>query len=262
MPTAYPNHTKRQLAAGNSALGIGVRQARTIDIAMIAKTCGFDWMFIDMEHGSLDLDIAAQISMACLMAGVTPIVRVPGKEHHHASRILDNGAQGIVIPHVNTAEEAQRAVSYCKFPPVGHRSVANLQPHFAFNSVTVADLTKQLNEETLVIPMVETPQSVDNAEAIAGVPGVDILLIGINDLTTEMGIAGEYTNPKVEEAYRHVIAACRKHNKVPGLAGVYEPKLMEKFMGWGMPFVLGGGDNSLLLAAGKERVKLMRSMKF
>ena len=259
---AYPNHAKRQLAAGKPAFGMGVRQARTVDIAMIGKTCGFDWLFIDMEHGALDLETAAQISTACLMAEITPIVRVPGKEHHHASRVLDNGAQGIVIPHVNTAEEARVAVSHCKFPPIGHRSVANLQPHFAFNSISVAELTQQLNDETLVIPMIEAPEAVENADAIAAVPGVDILLIGINDLSTEMGVPGQYEHPKVQEAYHRVIAACRKHNKVPGLAGVYELRLMEKYMGLGMPFVLGGADTSLLLAAGKERVKSMRGFKF
>ena len=90
---AYPNHTKRELAAGKLALGLGVRQARTVDIAAIGKTCGFEWLFIDMEHSSLDVDTAAQIASAALPLGITPIVRVPGKEHHHASRLLDNGAQ-------------------------------------------------------------------------------------------------------------------------------------------------------------------------
>ena len=89
---AYPNHTKHQLAAGKLALGMGLRQARTCDIAAIAKTSGFDWLFIDMEHSSLDVDTAAQIANAALAVGITPIVRVPGKEHHHASRLLDAGA--------------------------------------------------------------------------------------------------------------------------------------------------------------------------
>jgi 2-keto-3-deoxy-L-rhamnonate aldolase RhmA len=258
---AYPNHTKRRLAEGKLVVGMGIRQARTVDIVMIAKTCGFDWLFIDMEHGSLDLDTAAQISVASLLAGITPIVRVPGKEHHHASRILDNGAQGIVIPHVDTAEEAQRAVSNCKFPPIGHRSVASMQPHFGFNSISVDELTQQANEETLVIPIIESPQAVENADAIAAVPGVDVLLIGINDLSAEMGIPGQYTNSRIEEAYRRVIAACRKHNKIPGMAGVYEPKLMEKFMALGMPFVLAGSDINLLMVSGKERVKFLHGLK-
>ena len=97
------NHAKRQLRAGKLAVGLGLRQARTVDIAQILKTAGFDWLFIDCEHSSMDLDTAAQISAASLAVGITPVVRVPGYEHHHATRMLDNGAQGIVVPHVDTA---------------------------------------------------------------------------------------------------------------------------------------------------------------
>src|SRR3954447_2352866 len=143
---AYPNHTKHQLAAGKLALGMGLRQARTCDIAAIAKTSGFDWLFIDMEHSSLDVDAAAQIANAALAVGITPIVRVPGKEHHHASRLLDAGAQGIVVPHVDSVEEAQRVVSYCNSPPVGHRSIAVLHPLFEFNNVPPADFARMANE--------------------------------------------------------------------------------------------------------------------
>ena len=100
--TSVPNHALRQLRAGRLAIGLGVNQARTVGIATMAKTAGFDWLFIDGEHGSLDADTAAQISTASLAAGVTPIVRVAGFEHWHASRLLDNGAQGIVFPHVDT----------------------------------------------------------------------------------------------------------------------------------------------------------------
>src|SRR5918992_709300 len=117
--STVPNHALRQLRAGKLAVGLGLRQARTVDIAQIAKTCGFDWLFIDCEHNSMDPDTAAQISAASLTVGVTPIVRVAGLEHWHASRMLDNGAQGIVVPHVESSQEAQRVANTCRFPPVG-----------------------------------------------------------------------------------------------------------------------------------------------
>jgi len=135
----YKNHTKQQLAAGKLAIGFGLRLARSVDIATIGKTCGYDWLFIDMEHNSMDVDTAAQIAMAALPVGITPIVRVPGKEHFHASRLLDAGAQGIVVPHVDSVEEAQRAVSYCKYPPIGHRSVMGVLPQYGYRSVPVAE---------------------------------------------------------------------------------------------------------------------------
>lgn len=259
--SAYPNHTKRQLAEGKLAIGMGLRLARTVDIATIAKTCGYDWLFIDTEHSSMDLDTAAQIAMASLAVGISPIVRVPGKEHHHASRILDSGAQGIVVPHVDSVEEAERAVAYCKYPPVGHRSVMGALPQFAYRGTPVAEATSVANQETLVIVMLETPQAIANAETIAAVPGLDVILIGTNDLCAEMGIPGEFNDSRVEDAYRKVIAACGKHGKYPGMGGVYEPKLMEKYIGLGMRFILSGGDLSFLMAGARERASFLHGLK-
>ena len=119
--STVPNHALRQLRAGKLAIGLGVAQARTVGIATIAKTAGFDWLFIDGEHSSLDADTAAQIATASLAVGVTPVVRVAGMEHWHASRMLDNGAQGIVFPHVDDAVQARRCADACRYPPVGKR---------------------------------------------------------------------------------------------------------------------------------------------
>ncbi len=259
--SAYPNHTKQQLAAGKIAIGMGLRLSRTVDIATIGKTCGFDWLFIDMEHNSMDVDTAAQIAMAALPVGITPIVRVPGKEHHHASRLLDAGAQGIVVPHVDTIEEAERAVAYCKYPPVGHRSVMGVLPQLGYRSVPVAESVPIANAQTMVIIMLETPDAIAQADAFAAVPGVDSILIGTNDLCAEMGIPGQFTHSRVEDAYRKVIAACRKNNIHPGMGGVYEPKLLEKYIGMGMRFILGGGDMGFLMAGACSRAEFLHGIK-
>jgi len=260
MDTAV-NLTRKRLAAGELALGMGVRQSRTVDIATVAKTCGFDWLFIDMEHSSLDVDRASQLAMASLGAGISPIVRVPGHEHYHASRLLDNGAQGIVAPHVDSVEEAGRVARACRYPPLGHRSVAGAQPQLGFRSVPVGEATRLVNEETLVVVMLETPKAIAGADAIAQVQGVDVLLIGTNDLCAEMGIPGKLDDPRVEDAYQAVIAACRKHGKYPGMGGVYEPKLMEKYIGMGMRFILSGNDLSFMMAGAKARADMLRAVK-
>src|SRR3954467_15906232 len=108
---AVPNHALRQLRAGKLAIGLGVNLARTVNIGQLGKTAGFDWLFIDREHSSVAPDTTAQISPASLAVGITPVVRVAGLEHWHASRVLDNGAQGIVFPHIDNAEQAQRAAN-------------------------------------------------------------------------------------------------------------------------------------------------------
>lgn len=259
--SSVPNHTRRRLAAGELALGMGARQARTVDIATIAKTCGFDWLFIDMEHSSMDVDLASQLAMASLAVGVTPLVRVPGHEHYHASRLLDNGAQGIVAPHVDTVEEAKRIAGACRYPPAGHRSMAGAQPQLEFASLPPAEATRIVNQEMLVVVMLETPKAIANADAIARVEGVDALLIGTSDLCAEMGIHGQLADSRVEDAYRTVIAACRKHGKFPGMGGVYETQLMEKYIQMGMRLILSGSDFSFLMAGAKARTDFLRAVK-
>src|SRR5262249_21027858 len=117
------NSAKQRLAANQPAVGFNIRQSRTVDAAQIAKTCGFDWLFIDMEHGALDLETAAQTGGGVLAAGTAPFVRVPGFEHHPAPRALDAGALGVVVPHVDPADQARRIADQCRFPPNGHRSI-------------------------------------------------------------------------------------------------------------------------------------------
>src|SRR2546421_13126818 len=179
--STVPNHALRQLRAGKLAIGLGLRQARTVDIAQIARTCGYDWLFIDCEHNSMDLDNAAQIAAASLAVGITPLARVAGLEHWHASRLLDNGAQGIVFPHVDDAAQARRCADTCRYPPVGKRSMGGALAQLGFAPVPVGEAARLVNEETLVVVMIESPQAVAQADEIAGVKGVDALLIGTPD---------------------------------------------------------------------------------
>jgi 2-keto-3-deoxy-L-rhamnonate aldolase RhmA len=255
------NKTKKRLAEGKLALGMGLRQARTVDIATIAGTCGFDWLFIDTEHNSMSVDTACQIAMAALATGVTPLVRVPGHEHHHCARALDNGALGVVVPHVDTAEQAQAVANACRYPPVGKRSIAGNMPALGFAAIPVGEATRRMNEENLVVVMLETPLAIDNAEAIAAVPGIDVLLVGTNDLCAEMGIHGDFGNARVPQAYEKVIAACRKHGKFPGMGGVYDPALMKKYVAMGMRFILSGNDLAFLMAAARERSTMLRALE-
>lgn len=255
------NRTKAKLMAGELALGMGLRQARTVDIATIAGTCGFDWLFIDTEHNSMSIDTACQIAMAAIATGVTPIVRVPGHEHHHCARALDNGALGVVVPHVDTAEQARRIADFCRYPPLGHRSIAGNMPGLQFAAVPVGEATRRMNDETLVVVMLETPQAIENAEAIAAVEGVDVLLVGTNDLCAEMGIHGQFGHARVPAAYEKVIAACKRHGKFPGMGGVYDPQLMQKYVAMGMRFILSGNDLAFLMAGARERSAMLRAIK-
>ena len=255
-----PNVAKEKLEAGELALGVGLRQARTVDIARAMRTAGFDWLFIDMEHNAMDVDMASQISVAAQDAGITPLVRVPGFEHHHASRVLDCGAQGIVVPHVDDAETAARMVANCRFPPLGHRSMAGAQPQVGFEAHPVGEIAAAVNAATFLVLMLETPKAIENAEAIAALPGVDALLIGTNDLCLEIGIPGDYGHADVVEAYQRVIAACRRHDKHPGMGGVYAPDLARRYIDLGMRLILTGSDFAFLMAGAKAQAASFRDM--
>jgi 2-keto-3-deoxy-L-rhamnonate aldolase RhmA len=254
------NRAKERLEKGDLCIGLGLRMARTMDIGRILDTCGYDFAFIDMEHNAMHIDLAAQMSVACQDAGVTPVVRVPGYEHHHATRILDAGAMGIVFPHVDTAAQAAELVSFCKYPPLGHRSAAGNMAQLNYRSVPQAEACETVNRGTLVVIMLETPKAIANADAIAAVPGVDVVFIGANDLCMELGIPSQFDSPKLLHAFEAVLAACKQHGKHPGYGGVYDEPLSRKFIQLGMRFILSGGDLPLFMSAASQRAKFLRGV--
>ncbi|MDP6344477.1 MAG: aldolase/citrate lyase family protein [Alphaproteobacteria bacterium] len=253
------NLTKQKLEAGELAIGMGVRLARGVDIAKVAKVCGHDWLFIDMEHSPLSLQTVADMSVAALDAGCTPVVRASSHLHHHASRPLDAGAQGIVVPHVNSAAEAERVVSQCRYPPLGHRSLAGGAPLLEYAALPMDEAMRLQNDNVLVVVMLESPEAIAAADAIAAVEGVDALLIGTNDLCAEMRIPGQYDHPDVVAAYQRMIDACRNNGKHAGLGGVYDD-LAGKYIRMGVRLVLGGSDLSYLMAAARGRSGALRGI--
>ena len=253
------NFAKEKIFNNELCLGVGLRQSRTVDIGKIMATSGYDWLFIDMEHNSMDIDIASQISVAAQDAGITPIVRVPDFAHHHATRVLDCGAMGVVFPHVENADIAKKLVSYCLYPPKGHRSMTGVLPQLDFKQQPIADVASIINKNMLIVIMLESPEAIDNVDSIAAVDGVDVILIGTNDLCMEMGIPGDYSNPKVKDAYIKVIEACKKYGKTPGMGGVYNEELMSEYIKMGMRFILSGSDLSFMMQSASQRSNKLRS---
>ena len=253
------NIAKEKLLKNELCLGVGLRQSRTVDIGKIMATSGYDWLFIDMEHNSMDIDIASQISVAAQDAGITPIVRVPDFAHHHATRVLDCGAMGVVFPHVENADIAKKLVSYCLYPPKGHRSMTGVLPQLDFKQQPIADVASTINKNMLIVIMLESPEAIDNVDSIAAIEGVDVVLIGTNDLCMEMSIPGDYSNPKVKDAYIKVIEACKKYGKTPGMGGVYNEELMSEYIKMGMRFILSGSDLSFMMQTASQRSNKLRS---
>jgi 2-keto-3-deoxy-L-rhamnonate aldolase RhmA len=254
------NGARERLEGCGLALGFGIRVARSVEIARAVRTAGFDWLFIDLEHGAISIETAAALAIAGLDAGITPLVRIPKGEFSLGTRLLDNGALGIVVPHVETADEARAAVAALRYPPLGHRAVYGSQPHFDFGRVATDDLMAALNAATLVVVMLETARGIESAEAIAAVEGIDVLLVGTDDLCVDFGIPGELGHQRIENAYAAAIAACRRHGKWPGMGGVYDETLMRRYIGMGCRFLQAGGDLAFMMDAGARRTEFLRGL--
>jgi len=255
------NLVKEKLKRDEVVASMTIRLVRGVEIAQLAKTAGFDMIYIDIEHSSFTLDATGQICLAALSAGITPMVRVPSNTPEYISRVLDGGALGVIAPHIESAQEARAVVKAAKFPPLGERGAGGPLPHLQYRSFQAAEANAAVNDATMVIVQFESAGAVDRADKIAAVEGVDMVLIGVNDLLASLGLAGQYEHAKVREAYAHTIAACRKHGKHVGVGGLSaHPKLAAEFVAMGARLVSTGTDIQFLLAAMTEKAKQVREI--
>ncbi len=254
------NPARDRLQAGELALGIGLRHTRNVEIAKACKAVGFDWLFIDLEHSSMSIDTAQQISVTALDVGITPIVRVPEGEDALAVRLLTGGAMGTVMPHVDTADQARAIVDAQRFPPVGRRGSGGVTAHFDFQRVPHAEAARLMNERALLVVMLESQEAIANADEIAAVDGVDVLMIGTGDLTAELGIHGKPDHPDVAAAHEAVAAACKRHGKWSGTGGIGPGEVLARYIGMGVRFVLAGGDLGFMMQAAAARAEFFRGL--
>ena len=253
------NRALERLESGEIALGVGVRLARSVEIAKMMRASDFDWLFIDLEHGSLSLETVTQISIAAADNNIAPIVRVPTGQWDMASRALDGGALGIVMPHMDTVEDTQEAVHHLCFPPVGHRGTLGGLPHYDYQHTKAEQVAREVNAATLIAVMIESPQGVENAAGIAAVAGVDVLFIGVNDLAEGMGLSGQLDHPNLVDAVSEVARAASSQGKYAGIGGIGDKALLRRYIGMGMRFILGGNDFAFMMAAAKQRAKILRA---
>lgn len=240
------NILKERLRADQVAFGFQVRGTRSLEIVRAARIFGYHFLHIDLEHSTMDLDVAARFCVACLGEGLSSVVRVPSQVGDIGCRLLDAGAQGIIVPHVHTVAQAQDAVQLYRVPPFGSRSDGgNVVTGWA--SLSRAEKFKILNEVTFLAVMIESAEALANVEAIAAVEGIDAIIVGTNDLTADMGIEKDGDDPRVIEAYRTVIAAARKHGKAVRLGGEYDPAMVVRNIELGARMVTVTGDERVLL---------------
>jgi 4-hydroxy-2-oxoheptanedioate aldolase len=253
------NTLKDKLKRDEVAIAMILRLVRGVEIAAIAQSAGYDAVYIDMEHNSFSLETTSQICVACLGVGITPLVRVPSIGPEWISRVLDGGALGIIAPHIESTDDARRVVQLAKHAPIGERSIGGPSPLFRYASLPAPEMMARTNDATMVVTMIESRAALDAAEEIASVDGVDMLLIGTNDLCASLGFPGQHDHPQVREAYRHCIEACRKRGVTLGIGGMgSRPELAKELVELGARYLSVGNDLGFLLAAATAQAKPWR----
>jgi 2-keto-3-deoxy-L-rhamnonate aldolase RhmA len=254
------NTVREKLARDELVLSMTARLVRSVEIATIARTAGFDSLYVDLEHNSFSFDTTGQICMAAMAQGIVPFVRVPNTSPDTISRVLDGGALGVIAPHVQSAREAAAIVRAARFPPLGDRSFAGALPHLGFRTFPATEMLSALNEATMVIVMIESVDALATVEEIAAVDGVDMLFIGSNDLCASLGITGQLEHPAIRAAYVRCVDAARRHGKHVGVGGLAtQPKLAAEVVALGARYVSTGTDLAFLLGAASARAREFRS---
>jgi len=241
------NGFKRALKAGRAQIGLWSSLSSSYTVEVIAGA-GFDWILLDMEHSPNDLESALAQLQAAAPYPSHPVVRVPWNDMVSIKRLLDIGAQSLLVPYVSTADEARAAVSYTRYPPAGVRGVAGTTRATRFGRVR--DYAKRAQEEICLLVQVETQQALDNIEAICAVEGVDGVFIGPADLHASLGYTGEIANPKVKPLIDSAIQRIRKAGKAPGILTPNEADARHWLQCGGL-FVAVGADVGIL-ARGAE----------
>ena len=252
-----PNKVKRALMNGQVQIGTWVTVMRTPQIAQMVATSGFDFLYIDMEHSIFSIETVGDLCFAALAAGLVPIVRPSGKDPYLLSRPLDGGAMGLLIPHVDTKEEAEAVIQAVRYPPLGARGMNMVGPHTGFGKPNGDEFVKSAHSETLLLVQIESEVGMGNLDKILALDGIDGAVIGRADLSTDLGLPGQTNHPEVVRRVEMMIAACQKHKKIPGLL-VQDIESAKEWIAKGIKLVPYSNDVNFLINGGSQAVRAIR----
>jgi 2-keto-3-deoxy-L-rhamnonate aldolase RhmA len=248
MDQPWENPVKKLLRDGKPALGLTIT-VPSVEIAAQAAHLGFDFLWIEMEHSPTTLETVRNMVLATRGLHAVPFARVPVNELWTAKRVLDSGVLGVVFPFTSTPELALRAVAACKYPPHGRRGSGALLAGFRWPGPQgYADFA---DENVMVIANIEEAEAIENIDAIAATPGLDVLFIGISDLAFSLGFRGNYDHPRVREAIAEVVKAGQRHHKILG-APAGTPEQLKNFLDTGFLFFQSGTELGLMTAGARQ----------
>ncbi len=245
------NHVKKALKEGKVQYGCGYSQLRSPDVPRVLAVAGFNWTFIDSEHGPFDHETIQDLCRSSVLAGLCPVVRVADLQYNLVARALDCGGQGVVFPRVEAPELLEKAVSWCRFPPVGIRGFGLIPMQVDFEAVSIPQIAEHMNEHTLVVLQIETQTAVEARDELLSVKGFDAVMVGPVDLSISLGVPGDFMHPKMIAAMEKIVEACQKHGVVPGTQ-TRTAQLARYWKERGMLFLGSGNEVSMLLGGAKS----------
>ena len=254
------NRIRELRAEGKIPIGHMISEFATRGVAKITEAAGVDFVIIDMEHSAIGIETVGDLVAWFRATRVTPMVRIPDTEYHFIARALDAGALGIMVPRVDTPEQAQRVVEAARYPPEGRRGLAIGMAVTDYVYTSPAEYMPVANCNNLVMCQIETQMGLDNVDAIAVLDGVDVLFLGQQDLSHSLGIVAEYKHPRFIEALRTITAAAQRHGKAAA-AQPMNPTQAKEWIDLGFNVISWGADLAVYELALKAAVEDLRQIE-
>lgn len=254
----YVNKVKQALKEGRMQLGCGYWQHRSPEIARILAAAGFDWAFVDTEHGGFDLETVQDICRVARLAGLAPIVRVGDLQYSLVARALDCGGGGVIFPRVEEPELLAKAVSWTKFPPAGIRGYGLALHQLDYEARSFTEVITHANANNMVVLQIETRRAFDAREELLSVPGIDAVMVGPADLSISLGVPGDFDHPIMVETIEAIRDSCLRHGVAPGIH-TRNVKLAQFWRDRGMLFLGCGNEVSMLFERANEIARAIRT---
>jgi len=248
-----------KLKNGGHVFGTWINAIRTPYLSQIFANAGFDFIYIDMEHGNFNMETVADMCSHALFADIIPIVRPASKEPSMMTRPLDNGAMGLLIPHVDSKEEAEKVIQAVKYPPIGNRGFSRQGIHTNFIKMSGKDFTTWANSNQIIIIQIESQSGIDEIDNILSVEGINGAVVGRGDLSQSIGLTGQTEHPEVIKRVEMVIDACIRHSVYPGLL-VNDIQSAKQWINKGIKIVPYSSEINILINEGTRIIRELNDL--
>ena len=251
------NPLKRNLSEGEAVVGTMLGEMASPGTCRIVSEAGYDFVIFDTEHHWPGLETVAWLLRTGKDIGLQVLIRAPGFRGQWPARYLDLGADGLIFPHVETAEQAREIVSQVKFPPAGNRGLGTNIAHDDYRAQPAAEFTRERNENTFVAVQIETAKGLENRREIFAVEGIDAVFIGPNDLALSLGLPGKLDDPTVVQAIEDIFSAAQEAGVAPGMHA-FDVEMARKFLDAGCRFLCFASEVSLFVRSSREALGAIR----